>query len=156
TTPLSGARPVPPPHPAPADGCAAILPRQGLPGRQSLPFHARWLAGASGARYTSPTMRNADLARVFRDLAAYLDMDDVPFKPRASEKAALAVEGHPEPLADVYRRGGIKALRAVPGIGASMATKLEELLTTGRCGMHEECRQRMPVDLAGLMAVEGV
>ena len=28
-------------------------------------------------------MRNVELARCFRDLAAYLEMDDVPFKPRA-------------------------------------------------------------------------
>ena len=101
-------------------------------------------------------MRNADLARVFRDLAAYLDMEDVPFKPRAYEKAAQAIDGHDAPLADVYARGGEKALRQIPGIGASMAAKLVELLTTGHCALHEEHRARMPVDLAGLMAVEGV
>src|SRR5947208_639925 len=64
-------------------------------------------------------MRNAELARVFRDIAAYLDMNDVAFKPRAYEKAAQAIESHDRPLEAVYRAGGVKALREIPGIGAS-------------------------------------
>jgi DNA polymerase (family 10) len=101
-------------------------------------------------------MRNAELARCFRDLAAYLDMEDVPFKPRAYEKAAQAIEAHHQPLAELYRAGGTRALASVPGVGKSMAEKLEELLTTGRCALHEQYRQRMPVDLAALTALEGV
>src|SRR5204862_8127776 len=101
-------------------------------------------------------MRNAGLPRVFRDIAAYLDMDDVPFKPRAYEKAAQAIESHDRPLDAVYRAGGVKALREIPGIGASMAEKLEELITTGKCKLREEYHRRMPVDLAALTALEGV
>ena len=101
-------------------------------------------------------MDNRALARVFRDLAAYLEMDEVQFKPRAYEKAAEAVEAEDRPLAEVYAQHGSKGLRAVPGVGASMAQKLEELLTTGRCGLHEEYRARLPVDIAGLTALEGI
>src|SRR2546425_10357928 len=100
-------------------------------------------------------MRNVELARCFRDLAAYLEMEDVPFKPRAYEKAALAIESYDQPLEEVYRQGGVKALRAIPGIGASMADKLEELIKTGRCTLHEQYQARMPVDLAALTAIEG-
>ncbi len=101
-------------------------------------------------------MENVRLARVFRDLAAYLEMDGIQFKPRAYEKAAQAIESQDRPLADVLRERGPKVLRAIPGIGASMAQKLEELLTTGRCALHEEYRQRLPVDIAGLTALEGI
>src|SRR5438874_13173404 len=83
-------------------------------------------------------------------------MDDVPFKPRAYEKAAQAIESHDRPLDAVYRAGGVKALRDIPGIGASMAEKLEELITTGKCKLREEYHRRMPVDLAALTALEGV
>src|SRR5437763_3503411 len=83
-------------------------------------------------------------------------MDDVPFKPRAYEKAAQAIESHDRPLDAVYRAGGVKALREIPGIGASMAEKLEELITTGKCKLREEYHSRMPVDLAALTALEGV
>src|SRR5439155_1114882 len=68
-------------------------------------------------------MRNAELARVFRDIAAYLDMGDVPFKPRAYEKAAQAIASHDRPLDPVYGAGGRKALRAIPRIGTPMAEK---------------------------------
>src|SRR5436853_7111393 len=101
-------------------------------------------------------MRIADLARCFRDIAAYLDMDDVPFKPRAYEKAAQAIESHDRPLEQVHRAGGVKALREIPGIGSSMAEKLQELITTGKCKLREEYHRRMPVDLAALTALEGV
>lgn len=101
-------------------------------------------------------MRNAELARCFRDIAAYLDMDDVPFKPRAYEKAAQAIESFDRPLTEVYRDGGAKALCAIPGIGKSMADKLAELLTTGRCQLREDYYRRIPVDLTGLTAIEGI
>jgi DNA polymerase (family X) len=101
-------------------------------------------------------MRNVELARCFRDLAAYLEMDGVPFKPRAYEKAASAVEAHDHPLEEVYRAGGAKALCGIAGIGKSMAEKIEELLTTGRCTLREEYRQRLPVDIAALTALEGI
>jgi DNA polymerase (family 10) len=101
-------------------------------------------------------MDNAQLGRVFRDLAAYLEMDDVPFKPRAYEKAAQAIESQDRPLADVYRAQGLKGLKAVPGVGTSMAEKLEELVTTGHCALHDEYRRRLPVDVAGLTALEGI
>ena len=101
-------------------------------------------------------MSNAELARAFRDIAAYLDMEDVPFKPRAYEKAAQAIEATDRPLAELHREGGEKALAGIPGVGKSMAGRLAELLTTGRCALLEEYRTRMPVDIAGLTAIEGI
>src|SRR5207245_1213735 len=112
--------------------------------------------GIRGDALSIDPMRNVELARCFRDLAAYLEMEDVPFKPRAYEKAALAVESYDRPLEEVYRQGGVKALRAIPGIGASMADKLEELIKTGKCALREQYYARMPVDIATLTAIEGV
>src|SRR5439155_24313252 len=114
-----------------------ILPH----GRQSVP-RSCWRPPQRRAKHRA--MRNVELGRCFRDLAAYLDMEDVPFKPRAYEKAALAIESHDQPLEEVYRQGGVKALRAIPGIGASMADKLEELIKTGRCTLHEQYQAHMP------------
>src|SRR6266478_1389264 len=101
-------------------------------------------------------MRNVELARCFRDIAAYLEMEDVPFKPRAYEKAAQAIESHDRSLEQLHRERGLKGLCDIPGVGKSMAEKLEELLTIGRCKVHEEYRRRIPVDLAALTALEGV
>jgi len=101
-------------------------------------------------------MRNVELARCFRSIAGYLDMEGVAFKPRAYEKAAQAIDAYDRPLVEVYRTGGLKALCQIPGVGKSMAEKLVELVTTGRCALHEEYQRRIPVDLAELTKLEGI
>src|SRR5215469_16329201 len=101
-------------------------------------------------------MTNTELARCFRDIAGYLEMEDVLFKPSAYENGAQAIESHVRPLAQLYRAGGVKALAGIPGVGKSMAEKLGELIASGRCALHEDYRRRMPVDVAALTALEGI
>jgi DNA polymerase (family 10) len=99
---------------------------------------------------------NADIARVMREIAVFLDMEGVQFKPRAYEKAAYAIEAVDEPIAEIYGRGGIKAVEEIPGVGKSIAEKIVTLIDTGRLPYHEELRQRTPVDVARLTAIEGL
>jgi DNA polymerase/3'-5' exonuclease PolX len=70
-------------------------------------------------------MSNAEIARIMREIAIYLDMDGVPFKPRAYEKVAYAIEACDQPLLEMYRRGGFKAICEIPGVGQSIAEKIE-------------------------------
>lgn len=99
---------------------------------------------------------NADVARLFREIAFLLDMEGVAFKPRAYEKAAHAIEAMTEPLTDVYRRGGLAALEAIPGVGRSLAEKIAEYLQSGRMSYYEELKAKYPIDLPSLMGIEGV
>lgn len=99
---------------------------------------------------------NADIARIMREIAIYLDMEGVPFKPRAYEKAAYAIEAVDEPLTEVYRRGGLKAICEVPGVGKSIGEKIAALLESGSLPYYEELRRQTPVDLTGLTAIEGL
>lgn len=101
-------------------------------------------------------MTNAEIARVMREIAILLDMDGVQFKPRAYEKVAYAIEAFDEPIAAVYRRGGIKAVEEIPGVGKSIADKIVTLIETGRLPYHEELHRKVPVDLASLTAIEGL
>lgn len=101
-------------------------------------------------------MRNAEVARIFREIAAFLEMDDVPFKPRAYEKAGESIEALGEAVEEVYERGGVRALQTIPGVGKSFAEKIREFLETGRVSLREELHQKMPVDLAALLTVEGL
>ncbi len=101
-------------------------------------------------------MTNRDVAEILRQIAFLLDMEGVEFKPRAYEKAAYAVDALEEPIAELYARGGMKALEAIPGIGKGIAQKIEELLLTGRMSYYEELRRKYPIDLASLMGIEGV
>lgn len=101
-------------------------------------------------------MTNRDVAEILRQIAFLLEMDGVEFKPRAYEKAAYAVDALEEPIQELYARGGVKALEAIPGVGKSIAQKIEELLRTGRLSYYEELRRKYPIDLASLMGIEGV
>lgn len=101
-------------------------------------------------------MTNAEIARVMREISVFLDMEGVAFKPRAYEKVAYAIEAVDEPIADIYRRGGIKAVAEIPGVGKSIAEKIVTLIETGHLPYHEELCRKTPVDVAGLIAIEGL
>ncbi|MFZ5862294.1 MAG: DNA polymerase/3'-5' exonuclease PolX [Nitrospirota bacterium] len=101
-------------------------------------------------------MTNAEVVRIMREIALFLDMEGDRFRPRAYEKIAHAIEALAEPLAEVYRRGGVKALGKIPGIGTHTADKIATLLDTGRLPYYDELRRKTPVDVTGLSAIEGL
>lgn len=83
-------------------------------------------------------------------------MKEEPFKPRAYENASQSVASLEEDVKSLYARGGINALMEIPGIGRGIAEKIEEYLKTGHIKEYEKMKKGMPVDIAGLTAIEGV
>ena len=77
-------------------------------------------------------MTNAEIARIMREISVFLDMEGVPFRPRAYEKIAHAIEAIDEPLAAIYRRGGLKAITEIPGVGKGTAEKIVTLRLKGK------------------------
>jgi DNA polymerase (family 10) len=101
-------------------------------------------------------MENQNLAKMFYEIAEYLEMDGVPFKPYAYQKAAMILETMREDVEDIYKKGGTKALKALPGVGEAIAKKIEEYLTTGKLRYYEEFKEKMPIDLDEILRVEGM
>lgn len=101
-------------------------------------------------------LSNQEIARILEEIGGYLEMQDVPFKSRAYEKAAQIIGGMEESVADIYQQGGLKALLNIPGVGLSIAEKIEEYIKTGKVIYHAELKKKTPVDLVGLTAVEGL
>jgi DNA polymerase (family 10) len=101
-------------------------------------------------------MKNLEIAKILQEIAIYLEMDNVQFKPRAYEKAAKAIEALTEPVEEIFKRGGKKALMEIPGVGESIAEKIAELLTTGKLKYYEELKQKVPVDLESFQGIEGL
>jgi DNA polymerase (family 10) len=101
-------------------------------------------------------MTNREIAKILSDIGEYLEMQSIPFKPRAYIRVAEAISALEEGVADIYKKGGRKALEEIPGIGASIADHIEELLKTGRLAYYEELKKKTPVDLATLTSVEGL
>lgn len=99
---------------------------------------------------------NVDVVRALEEMALFMEMDGVPFKPQAYEKAAHAVAGLDRPLAEIHAAGGVKALAKLPGIGKSIAARIAGMLETGAMEDLEVRRREMPVDIVALTAIEGI
>lgn len=102
------------------------------------------------------SVSNQSIAQMLREIGEYLAMQDVPFKPRAFEKAALTIADLEDDIGELYKKGGVKALREIPGVGASISEKIEELIKTGRVKELEALKKQTPVDLSELSRIEGL
>jgi DNA polymerase (family 10) len=98
-------------------------------------------------------MKNREVAHLLSEIADYLELRDVEYKPRAYREAARNVESLSEDVEDVYERG---ELEEIDGVGESIASKIAEYLETGELEYYEELRANLPVDMEALTSVEGV
>jgi DNA polymerase (family 10) len=101
-------------------------------------------------------LKNFDIARILHEIAIYEEMKGEKFKPRAYEKAALYIGTLNEDIESIFKKGGIKALMELPGIGRNIAEKLVELTQTGGLVYYEELKKEIPVDITTLSSIEGV
>lgn len=101
-------------------------------------------------------MTNEEIANILREIGIYLDMDNVPFKPRAYEKASEGVLGLDKDVREIYKTGGLAALEKIPAVGTSIAEKIEELLNAGKIKYYEQLKKKIPVNLSELRGVEGL
>ena len=99
---------------------------------------------------------NQELSTIFTEMAELLAMKEVPFKPRAFEKAALAIGELSESVADIYKKGGIFSLEEIPGVGRGIAERIEEYIKTGHIKDYEALKKKMPVRLEELTRIEGI
>ena len=97
---------------------------------------------------------NEHISKILREIAVYLEMQNVSFKPWAYEKAAVAVADLSDDIHDLYKKGGIKAIEEIEGVGVSIAGKIEEIIKTGHLKYYDQLKKKTPVDVSGLMSVE--
>jgi DNA polymerase (family 10) len=83
-------------------------------------------------------------------------MEGVKFKPYAYEKAALTLEGLEKDVEEIYKKEGFEGLRKIPGVGESIAKKIEEYLKTGKIQYYEDYKKKYPINLDELMGIEGL
>lgn len=101
-------------------------------------------------------MKNQEIAKIFYEISEYLEMEEVPFKPHAYQRVALALENLERNVSDIYFKEGLKGLEKISGVGKNIALKIEEYLKTGKIKEYEKLKKRSPVDLSALTAVEGL
>lgn len=101
-------------------------------------------------------MLNQQIAKIFEEIADLLEMQDIQFKPRAYRKAAISIKSLSEDIKDIYKKGGVKALEEIPGVGKSLALHIEEFIKTGKIKNYEMLKKKMPAAVSELVAIEGV
>jgi len=99
---------------------------------------------------------NDEIAKIFYEIGEYLEMQGVAFKPRAYEKVAETIGSLQEEVAGIYKKGGLKAVEKIPGVGVSIAEKIAELVKTGKIKYYEQLKKKTPVNLSELINIEGL
>ncbi len=96
---------------------------------------------------------NEEVAGLLREYAELTQITggDV-FRARNYEKAARSVRGWGEDISRLDAKG----LRAIPGVGASIAAKIAEYLATGQIAALDELRAKIPAGVLELTRVPGL
>lgn len=103
---------------------------------------------------SAPAISNAEVVRALERIAGLLEIrGDNAFKVRAYRTAAQQVENLAEPLGDIAARGELTEL---PGFGEAIATKVDELVRTGRLAYLESLEAEVPPSLLEIRALQGV
>lgn len=98
---------------------------------------------------------NVDIAAGFDVTADLLALKGVnPFRTRAYRRAALVVRSLPEELGASVVRGFDPD--TLPGIGADLALKIREFVTTGQCKALNALRREIPPGLRDLLSLPGI
>ena len=98
-------------------------------------------------------MDNQDIARVFEEIAALLEIKGAnPFKIRAYRNASETVSTMGERVSDL----SAEALLAIPGIGKDLAARIRELSETGVLTYHQELLEVYPATLLDLLTLQGL
>jgi len=88
---------------------------------------------------------NKKIAKIFYEIANLLEIKGVPFKPRAYRKAAKSLENLETDLALIYKEKGIKSVKEIPGVGESMAKKIEEYIKNEHIKYYDEIKKETAI-----------
>src|SRR6266571_1884352 len=118
--------------------------------------------GARSARETIKTavghraaaMKNEEIAARFSEIADMLDiLGEETFRILSYQRAARQLESLADDVEELVRQGRVDE---IPGIGAALAEKITEYVTTGRIAYHDELRAKFPPGVLDLLKVRGL
>lgn len=98
------------------------------------------------------SMKNIEIVQILEEIADLLEIKGVQYKPIAYRNAAETVKSFSEPIEDLNQHQLIK----LPGIGKSIAKKIDEINKTGNLTYWEDLKKECPIDFESLLAVEGI
>jgi DNA polymerase (family 10) len=107
------------------------------------------------ASHVRMPVHNADIARVFEEIADLLELQEAnPFRVRAYRNAARTLGDLRIDVAQALAEG--KPLPKLPGIGEDLSAKMREIAETGTTALLERLRREVPPGITGLLLVPGL
>ena len=99
-------------------------------------------------------MDNRQIAAIFARMADILDIQgENPHRIMAYRRAAENIAALSRPLEEIWRAG---ELDSIPGIGKTLAEKIDELMRTGRLEAYEKLRAQVPDGVVEMLQVPDV
>ncbi|MBI4655400.1 MAG: DNA polymerase/3'-5' exonuclease PolX [Elusimicrobia bacterium] len=99
------------------------------------------------------SITNSYISDIFAEMAVLLELaHENPFRVRAYQKAALAIEGLSENIASMP----VEKILKIPGIGKGIASHLEEIAGKGAFSEFEKLKKRFPKGLLDIVNVQGI
>lgn len=100
-------------------------------------------------------VHNADIAETLSQMADLLEIEGGnPFRVRAYRNAARTIGDMPKSVAAMVAEGA--DLSELPGIGVSIAHKIQEMVKTGHLAQLDEIKKRLPGQLSQLEEIPGL
>lgn len=101
-------------------------------------------------------MDNRQIAMLLSETADLMEIaSEDSFRIRSYRNASTAVEGHPEPIADIARDPSRK-LTDIPGIGKGIASVIVEILERGSFERRDQMLERYPPTALELLKIQGL
>ena len=101
-------------------------------------------------------MENIDFARILNETADLMEIAaEDGFRIRSYRNGAVAIDGHPERLADILANPERKVTE-IPGIGKGLAFVLGEIGSRGSCEMRDALLQRFPLAALDFLQIQGL
>jgi hypothetical protein len=90
-------------------------------------------------------MVNKKIAKILYEIAELLSLKGVFYKPAAYRKAAENLENLEIDVAEIYQKNGIRGLEQIPGVGKSIAGKIEEYIKKEKIKYYEELKEETAI-----------
>jgi DNA polymerase (family X) len=101
-------------------------------------------------------MDNRKIAEIFQEMGDILEIQgENRFRVLAYQKAARVISDSPQELRDVYQKDP-KKLEEIPGIGKDLASKIVEMIKTGKCKAHEDMLKHFSKGLLDMLRIRGI
>jgi hypothetical protein len=90
-------------------------------------------------------MVNKEIAKILYEIAELYEIKGVAFKPSAYRRAAKSLENSEKDISLIYKEKGLKGIKEIPGIGQSIAQKIEEYLKKKKIKQYEELKEETAI-----------